>query len=276
MNNDPPSMSWLERLGLALTRPKNQKELLAWLKDIAEHHLIEGDALQMIEGVLEVSNMQVRDVMIPRSQMIVINADAPLEEILPTIISSEHSRYPVIKENLDEVIGILLAKDLLAYNFQRVVDFDINKLLRPATFIPESKRLNVLLQEFRLSRNHMAIVVDEYGGVSGLLTIEDVLEEIVGEIEDEYDVEEGQTNINKINDSQFTVKSLTPIEDFNQFFHTQLSDAEFDTIGGLVTHHFAHLPKRNEATTIDGIEFKVLYADRRRVRLLQVTLPVTK
>lgn len=276
MNNDPSSMSWLERLGHAISRPKNQGELLVWLRDIAEHHLIERDALRMMEGVLQVANMQVRDVMIPRSQMVVLNADTPLKDILPTVINSAHSRYPVIKENLDEVMGILLAKDLLAYNVQNPESFNIQNLLRPATFIPESKRLNVLLQEFRISRNHMAIVVDEYGGVSGLLTIEDVLEEIVGEIEDEYDIEEGQSNISKIGDEQFIVKALTPISEFNDYFKIQLNDEEFDTIGGLVVHHFSYVPKRNETIVINGFDFKILHADKRMIRLLQVTLPATE
>lgn len=274
MSNDLSSMSWLERLGHALTRPKNQQELLVWLRDIAEHHLIERDALRMIEGVLQVYDMQVRDVMIPRSQMVVIDLETSLEEILPKVINSGHSRYPVIKENLDEIVGILIAKDLLPFQFNPEVNFNIHNLLRPATFIPESKRLNVLLHEFRLSRNHMAIVIDEYGGVSGLLTIEDVLEQIVGEIEDEYDVEEGQGNIVKINDNQFVVKSLTPIKEFNERFQTTFSDEEFDTIGGLITQEFAHLPKRNETVVINGMEFKVLNADKRRIRLLQVSLPV--
>lgn len=279
MNNDPSGMSWLERLGHALTRPKNQQELLVWLRDIAAHHLIERDALRMIEGVLQVYEMQVRDVMIPRSQMVVLDFKSSLEEILPVVINSGHSRYPVIKENLDEIVGILLAKDLLPYQFNPEENFNIHNLLRPATFIPESKRLNVLLHEFRLSRNHMAIVIDEYGSVCGLLTIEDVLEEIVGEIEDEYDVEEDQTNIIKINDNQFTVKSLTPIIQFNEYFRTTLSDntgaAGLDTIGDLVAQKFDHLPKRNETVMVDGIEFKILNADKRKIRLLQITLPVT-
>jgi len=274
MSNDPSSKSWLERLGHALARPKNREEVLEWLQEAAEHHLLERDALRMMEGVLQVYDMQVRDVMIPRSQMVVVDIEATLEEILPIVISSAHSRYPIIKESLDEVVGILLAKDLLPYTAAHKDEkFKLQSVLRTAIFIPESKRLNVLLEEFRLNRNHMAIVVDEYGVISGMLTIEDVLEEIVGEIEDEYDTEEGQTNIGKINDLQYSVKALTRIEDFNKFFHTNLNDEEFDTIGGLVTQQFAHLPKRNELAKINNLEFKVLHSDKRKIRLLQVTLP---
>lgn len=272
MTNDPHSKSWLERLGHALSRPKSQEDLHDWLIDLVEHDLIERDAFRMIEGVLQVCNMQVRDVMIPRSQMVVVDLNASLEEILPIIISSAHSRFPVIKESRDEIVGILLAKDLLRYAFDKNEDFDINAILRPAIFIPESKRLMVLLEEFRLNRNHLAIVVDEYGGISGMLSIEDVLEEIVGEIEDEHDIEEVQTNIHQINENQYLVRALTPIEDFNDFFKTTLSDDEFDTIGGLVIQKFGYLPKRNEAVAIDDIEFKVLNADKRRLKLLQVTL----
>ncbi len=273
MNPDSSSKSWLGRLGHAISRPKNREELLEWLRDITAHHIMEPDALRMIEGVLEVYDMQVRDIMTARSQMVVIPLDATLEEILPTVISSAHSRFPVIKENRDEVVGILLAKDLLRYTFHKDANFDLNTLLHPAIFIPESKRLNVLLEEFRLNRNHMAIVVDEYGGVSGILTIEDVLEQIVGEIADEYDTDEGDTNINTLNNSQFTVKALTRIEDFNQFFHTNFSDEEFDTIGGLVMQSFGYMPKRGEQVTIDGLNFTVLSADRRRIRLLRVDIP---
>jgi magnesium and cobalt transporter len=274
MHNDPSTKSsWLERISHALARPKNRQELLDWLQDVVDHNLIEHDALRMIEGVLQVYEMQVRDVMIPRSQMVVIELDTPLEEILPIVISSAHSRFPVIKESRDEVLGILLAKDLLPYTIHHDAAFDLSTLLRPAAFIPESKRLNVLLEEFRLNRNHIAIVVDEYGSVSGMLTIEDVLEEIVGEIEDEYDVEVVQTNISQINDTQFIVKALIPIEEFNHFFHMQLDDEKFDTIGGLIINQFAHFPKKDETTLIDGLEFKVLHGDKRRLRLVQVTLP---
>lgn len=273
MTNDHSSKSWLERLGHALSRPKSQEDLHDWLIDLVDHDLIERDAFRMIEGVLQVCEMHVRDVMIPRSQMVVVELNSSLKEILPIIISSAHSRFPVIKETRDEIVGILLAKDLLRYAFNQDEDFDLNAILRPAVFIPESKRLMVLLEEFRLSRNHLAIVVDEYGGISGMLTIEDVLEEIVGEIEDEHDIEEVQTNIHQINDNQYLVRALTPIKDFNDFFSTSFSDEEFDTIGGLIIQKFGYLPKRNELVVIDTMEFKVLNADKRRLRLLQVTKP---
>lgn len=273
MSNEHPHKNWLERISHLFSRPKSQEELLDIISDAADHHLLEADALRMIEGVLKVYEWQVRDVMIPRSQMVVIDAQDPLEKILPIIISSAHSRFPVIKESLDEVIGVLLAKDMLRYAFNKDQTFDIHSLLRPAVFIPESKRLNVLLEEFRLKRNHIAIVVDEYGGISGMLTIEDVLEEIVGEIEDEYDTEEAQTNITPLNEFQVNVKALTPITDFNAYFHTNLSDENFDTIGGLVTQHFGYLPKRDDTVTLGDLTFKVLHADKRKIRLLQVTLP---
>lgn len=276
MNNkeDHSHKSWLEKLSHAISRPKNRKELFVWLQDIAEEEdLIEGSALAMIRGVLEVYDMQVRDVMMPRSQMVVIAADAPLKDILPIVISSAHSRFPVIKENRDEIIGILLAKDLLKYAFNQEKHFDIKNVIRPVVYIPESKRLNILLEEFQRNRNHMAIVLDEYGTVSGLLTIEDVLEEIVGEIEDEYDIGETEKNIYKIGPKQFTLKALTPIEAFNDFFGTHLDEETFDTIGGLVTQQFGHLPRRGESITIDDLTFKILQADKRKIRSLQLTLP---
>lgn len=273
-HRESPTKSWLARFSHALSsRPKSHQDLLQILSEAAEEQLLDAGAFKMIEGVLKVYQRQVRDIMIPRSQMVVIEAESSLEQILPILISSAHSRFPVIQETKDEVIGVLLAKDLLRYAFDHEQSFDLHSLLRPATFIPESKRLNVLLEEFRLKRNHIAIVVDEYGGVSGMLTIEDVLEEIVGEIEDEYDTEEVQSNILDLGNNTYQVKALTPIEEFNQFFNAHLSDEDFDTLGGLVTMHLGHLPTRDEATTIDGFQFKVLHADKRKVRLLQVTLP---
>jgi magnesium and cobalt transporter len=216
--------------------------------------------------------MQVRDVMIPRSQMTMVQVNQTPREFLPVIISSAHSRFPVCGENPDEVLGILLAKDLLPYMLEGTLDqFDIRQCLRKATFIPESKRLNVLLNEFRGTRNHMAIVVDEYGGIAGLITIEDVLEQIVGEIEDEHDAEEDDGNIKPFDDNGYLVKALTPIEDFNAYFDVGFSDDEFDTIGGIVTQHFGHLPAKDESIVIEGFNFKVLSADNRRLRLLQVT-----
>ena len=264
--------SWLERISHALMgEPKDREQLVELLHDAQQRGLLDPDALAMIEGVLQVSEMQVRDIMVPRAQMAVVERDAPLEQILPLVIESAHSRFPVIGDNRDEVVGILLAKDLLAYGGPEGPKiFNVRDLLRPAAFIPESKRLNVLLKEFRASRNHMAIVVDEYGGVAGLVTIEDVLEQIVGEIVDEHDIEE-DAYIKKHNDNVFAVKALTPIEEFNTYFYASFSDEEFDTIGGLVMQRFGRLPRRGEVITIDRFRFKVLNADSRRIHLLQVT-----
>ena len=271
--NDRPS-SWLERLGQAFSaEPQDREQLTELLRDAQQRNLLDIDALAMIEGVLQVSEMQVRDIMVPRSQMVVVEREVPPDDFLPVIIESAHSRFPVIGESRDEVIGILLAKDLLAYfSAGRKGAFQVRDVLRPAVFIPESKRLNVLLKEFRASRNHMAIVVDEYGGVSGLVTIEDVLEQIVGEIEDEHDVEE-ENYITKHSDVSYTVKAITPIEDFNNQFGTDFSDEEFDTIGGLVVHDFGRLPKRGEGMELGNLRLRVLRADNRRLHLLRVTLP---
>ncbi|HHH35245.1 MAG TPA: CBS domain-containing protein [Gammaproteobacteria bacterium] len=270
---EAPSRSWLERLGQVLSgEPRDRRELVEILREAQQRHLLDADALAMIEGVLEVSEMQVREIMIPRSQMVVVERDASLEEILPVITESAHSRFPVIGDSKDEVVGILLAKDLLpCFMGERPQGFNMRDLLRPAVFIPESKRLNVLLKEFRASRNHMAIVVDEYGGVDGLVTIEDVLEQIVGEIADEHDVED-EIYIMKHSDRQYTVKALTPIAEFNEYFGADLSDEEYDTIGGYVMRQFAHLPRRGETVDIGPFHFKVLHADSRRIHLLQLTL----
>ncbi|HHM04603.1 MAG TPA: CBS domain-containing protein [Gammaproteobacteria bacterium] len=266
------SRTWLERLGLARgAEPKDRDDLLALLQDALARGLLDPDALGMIEGVLQVAEMQVRDIMVPRAQMVVVERDASLEEILPIVIKSAHSRFPVIGDNRDEVVGILLAKDLLAYFCQDASRrFNIRDILRPVVFIPESKRLNVLLREFRASRNHMAVVVDEYGGVAGLVTIEDVLEQIVGEIVDEHDVEE-DAYIKKHSDEVFAVKALTPIEEFNDYFDTAFSDDEFDTIGGLVMKAFGRLPQRGDVVDIDNFRFKILKADSRRIHLLEVS-----
>ena len=248
-------------------------ELTDDLREAGGRGLIDADALTMIEGVLGVADLQVRDIMVPRSQMVVLDRNDTPEKVLPVIVESGHSRFPVIGEDRDQVVGLLLAKDLLRYFSEGGRDnFDMRDLLRPTVFVPESKRLNVLLKEFRVSRNHMAVVVDEYGGVSGLVTIEDVIEEIVGDIADEYDIEEDQT-IRRESERQFAVHALARIEDFNEYFGTSFSDEEFDTIGGLVMHQFGRLPKRGEAVTIGGIEFKVLRPDRRRIDLLRVTCP---
>jgi len=280
MNDDRPSTepsqrSWFERISQALLGDELQdrEDLTKLLHDAASRSLIDVDALAMIEGVLQVSEMRVRDIMIPRSQMVVVERDVEPEQFLPVITESAHSRFPVIGDSKDEVVGILLAKDLLTY-FQdgHKENFQVRDILRPAVFVPESKRLNVLLKEFRSSRNHMAIVVDEYGGVAGLVTIEDVLEQIVGEIEDEHDVEE-EAFIRKFRDTSYTVKALTPIAEFNEHFGTQFSDEEFDTIAGLVTHHFGRLPRRGESLSLENMRFKVLRADSRRIHLLRVILP---
>jgi magnesium and cobalt transporter len=241
------------------------------LQEAQKNTVIDYDALTMIEGVIGVAEMQVRDIMIPRSQMVVVERDADLKVILQTVVESAHSRFPAVGENRDEVIGILLAKDLLPYFLDgENIRFNLRDILRPAVFIPESKRLNVLLKEFRASRNHIAIVVDEYGGVAGMVTIEDVLEQIVGEIEDEHDVEE-DAYIFEHRNAEYTVKAITPIEDFNEHFQANLSDEEFDTIGGLVMNGFGHMPKRGEKLNLGDFHFKVLRASNRQIYLLQVS-----
>ena len=272
-SNEGDERSWLERLTHFLSgTPQNRADLKGFLDLAVSNELIDDDAKTIMEGALSVSDMQVRDIMIPRAQMTVIKIDAELNEALPQIIHAAHSRFPVIDDNLDNVVGILLAKDLLPLILEREHRFDLRDLLRPAVVVPESKRLNVLLREFRQNRNHMAIVIDEYGGVAGLVTIEDVLEEIVGEIEDETDVDEGR-DIRRISPTDFFVKAQTPIDDFNEHFGIQFSDEEFDTIGGLVVNAFGHVPTRNETTYLDRFEFKVVSADQRRLISLRVTPP---
>ena len=261
--------SLLERLSALLTRaPEDREELLELLHAAFERNLLDADALSIIEGALGVSDMSVRDIMVPRAQMDVIAIEDTPEKIAEFIIEAAHSRFPVIGENRDDVIGILLAKDLLRHFVG--MDFDLRDSLRPAVFIPESKRLNVLLREFRASRNHMAIVVDEYGGVAGLVTIEDVLEQIVGDIEDEYDFDEAADNIVLDNAGRYRVKATTEIAGFNAAFGTRFSDEEFDTLGGLVIHHLGRLPKRGETLQIGGLRIQVLRADSRRVHTLLV------
>jgi magnesium and cobalt transporter len=278
MNKDRPPggiarRSWTTRMKQKLSWvPSDTEHLLDLLRAVQKKQLFDTDALAMIEGVLEVDDMQVRDIMIPRSQVVMLERDAGPDVLLRTIVESGHSRFPVIGDSRDEVVGILLAKDLLLYAFERTDGrLNVRDILRPAIFIPESKRLNVLLKEFRSSRNHMAMVVDEYGGVAGMVTIEDVLEQIVGEIEDEHDVEEEDT-IRKHSEVHYTIKALTPVEDFNEYFGLSLSDEEFDTIGGLVVHQIGHLPKRGERVVIGNLLFKILRADSRRVHMLQLTL----
>jgi len=255
---------WLERLGNFLLRePEDREQLIELLHGAYEKNLLDADALSMIEGVLQVSEMQVRDIMIPRSQMDVIDITDAAEKFIPFVIETAHSRFPVIEDDKDDIIGILLAKDLLRYYAGE--DFNVRDMLRPAVFIPEAKRLNVLLKEFRSNRNHIAIVVDEYGGVAGMVTIEDVLEQIVGDIEDEYDFDETEDNIIRDAQGRYRVKALTEIEDFNTALGTDFSDEEFSTIGGLIVSKFGHLPKRGETTTFNKLSFTVLRADSRRL-----------
>ncbi|GGC99897.1 HlyC/CorC family transporter [Halopseudomonas salina] len=265
--------TWLDKLVQAFVHePKNRQELLELLREAHANEVLDIEALSIIEGALQVSDMQVRDIMIPRSQMITIRSSQSPREFLPEVIEAAHSRFPVTGDSLDDVLGILLAKDLLPLLLEENTErFNIKEILRPATCVPESKRLNVLLKEFRATRNHMAIVIDEYGGVSGLVTIEDVLEQIVGDIEDEHDIDE-DSQIKPLHSGDFLVKGLTPIEDFNEHFGTEFPDEEFDTVGGLVMNAFGHLPRRNEVVELDGFRVRVLNSDSRRVHLLRVTV----
>ncbi|NBD96503.1 MAG: CBS domain-containing protein [Gammaproteobacteria bacterium] len=269
-SNGSNSRTWLEKLGRAIGgEPRSREDLVELLQDVAAQGLIETETLAMLEGALEVDELQVRDVMVPRSHMVVIADGARLDDVLPVIIESGHSRFPVVGEDKDEIRGILLAKDLL----QLIVTeqtLSLDDLLRPAVIIPESKRLNVLLREFRVSKNHMAIVVDEYGGVSGLVTIEDVLEEIVGDIDDEHDAE-AVADIQRIDDGRYLVQALTPIDDFNESLETEFSDDEYDTIGGLVVAEFGRLPEAGEAVAIGGWQFEISSADDRRLHAMEVT-----
>ncbi len=273
MSDIEPTKSWLERLSNALLpEPQDRQQLLSLLRDAKERNLLNNDALAMIEGAMEVSEMQVRDIMIPRAQMVIIEDHHSLEEILPIIIDSGHSRFPVIAESKDEILGLLLAKDLVQYCIGCSDEsFDLNNLIRTVRFIPESKRLDILLKEFRLNRNHMAIVVDEYGNIAGLITIEDVLEQIVGDIADEYDTDT-KNLIQQLNKNQFLVSALTPIEDINNHFNTKFSNQEFDTIGGLVMQKIGHMPKRGESTLLDKLHIRILSATDRHIKLLRVSV----
>jgi magnesium and cobalt transporter len=252
-----------------MREPEDREQLIELLHGAYENSLMDADALAMIEGVLQVSEMRVGEIMIPRAQMDVIDINDAPEVFIPRVIETAHSRFPVIDKDRDDIIGILLAKDLLRHYAES--DADIRGMLRPAVFIPESKRLNVLLKEFRSNRNHIAIVVNEYGGVAGLVTIEDVLEQIVGDIEDEYDFDETEDNIIAESEGVFRIKASTEIEDFNETLGTQFSDEEFDTVGGLVVSRFGHLPKRGETVTFDGFIFSVLRADSRRLLAVRVS-----
>ena len=271
-----PKKSWLDKLSqLFQGEPKDRNDLVEVIQDAEERDLIDQDTKDMIEGVLEIAELRVRDIMIPRSQMVTIEKSQPIEAFLPVIIESGHSRFPVINEDKDHVEGILLAKDLLKVGLaQEEEPFSIERFLRPAVIVPESKRVDRLLKEFQAERYHMAMVVDEFGGVSGLVTIEDILELIVGEIDDEFDDDDNEPDeIRRISKRVFSVSALTEIEDFNDFFGSEFSDEEVDTVGGLVMHAFGHLPEKGEEVVLDGYQFKVMHADRRRLQQLQVKIP---
>jgi magnesium and cobalt transporter len=267
----PSKRSWFERLSdLLIREPQDREQLIDVLRDAEERNILSEEMLHMIESVLQVSEMRADEIMIPKAQMVAIDSESTLEMILPIVIDSAHSRFPVVDSAHNDVIGIVLAKDLLRYCHKDTKQFNIKDIIRPATFVPQSKRLDILLREFRVNRNHMAIVIDEYGYVAGLVTIEDVLEQIVGEIADEYDVDEVY-EIRKHEDGSYVVKAATPIEEFNQYFKTKFKSDEFDTIGGLILKDFGHLPKRGEVLKIDKFRFKVLHSDNRRIYLLGVT-----
>ncbi|NJD08485.1 MAG: CBS domain-containing protein [Methylococcaceae bacterium] len=263
--------SWLERLGHFLTgEPEDREDVLGVLRDAQKRHVIDPEALAMIEGVMQFSELRVRDIMIPRAQMVVVPQEAELETVFPLVVESAHSRYPVIGDDRAEVVGVLLVKDILAIALKDR-NLKVREVMRAAQFVPESKRLNVLLREFRAARTHMAIVVDEYGAAAGLVTIEDVLEQIVGEIEDEHDFGEEEYIFRK-SDQEYTLKALTPIQDFNEYFDADLCDEEFDTIGGLIVHHLGHVPRRGERVDLGQFRFVVIRADDRRVHLLKLTI----
>lgn len=275
MNNKTQNNSfvarWLRKLfaRVGTTEPETKEQLVQILQQARQQNLMDAQALSMMEGVLQVSDLQVRDIMVPRARMVVVHRDAPLNEVLPLVIKASHSRFPVIDDDKSEVLGILLAKDLLPYCSHSPGNFSVRDLVRSAVFVPESKRLNVLLKEFRHNRNHMAIVVDEYGSAAGFVTIEDVLEQIVGEIEDEYDFDEG-AYIQQLSKNEYTVKAHTSIEDFNAFFGTKFEDDAFDTVAGLMINAIGHLPIRDETADISGYCFRVVRADSRRIRLLNI------
>lgn len=270
--NQASRKSWISKIGQLLGGDiQDQDELLDILKDAREKHLLDAEGLSMMEGVLQVAEMRVRDIMIPRIQMVVVPKDINLETIYPLVIESSHSRFPVIEDDRSQVIGILMAKDLLA-NILDNKHITVESIMRPASVVPESKRLNVLLREFRTERNHMAIVVDEYGTAAGLVTIEDVLEQIVGEIEDEHDVEDHTDFILQRNKEEYVLKGLTPIDDFNDYFSANLQDDEFDTIGGFIVHKLEYFPKKGEKLEVDNFRFEVLRADSRRLHLIKLKL----
>ncbi len=267
-----PVRSWRHRLR-SFAGPKNRTQLLECLREAQQHGLLDADGLSMLEGVLEVSDLQARDIMVPRNQMICLRRDDPAQRVLSVVLDSGHSRFPVMAADSEDMVGILLAKDLLRlFALAPGKPFDIAQCIRAAVFVPESKRVNLLLKEFRLNRYHMAMVVDEYGSVAGLVTIEDVIEQIVGEIDDEYDVAH-ESNIRAEGEQQYFVRGGTRIEEFNEFFASNLPESEFDTIAGLVSQQFGRLPRRGEVVVIQGFEFRVVRADRRRIETLRVTPP---
>lgn len=269
--SDSDERNWLEKIAqLFSSEPKSRRDLMDVIKAANQNDVIDKEALEILEGALQVADKQVRDILIPSSQMVVVSVDEGADQFMPKIIESAHSRFPVIGETPDEVLGVLLAKDLLPHILHKE-DLDLSKLLRTVTYIPESKRLNVLLREFRQTRNHMAIVLDEYGSVSGLVTIEDVLEEIVGEIEDEHDPTT-ENFIRQIAERDYLIKALTPIEAFNREFRADFSEDDFDTIGGILMQKFGYLPKQNELATLNGFKFRVINADSRQIHLLRMTL----
>lgn len=266
-----PDSIWRRLTRLIFPQLKNRQHLTEKLREAKDNNVIDNDAFHMVEGVLAVSDLQARDIMIPRSRMVMIEKEEPLNEFLPKIIESGHSRFPVTADDKDDVIGILLAKDLLGHVLHhKDQPFQIRDFLRPVFFVPESKRLNILLKEFRMNRNHMAIIIDEYGGVCGLVTIEDILEEIVGEIADEHDNEAQDAQIRRQDADHYAVDALTPIEDFNEYFNAHFSDEQNDTVGGIVMQHFAHMPQKGEKTQIGDFVFEVMSADDRRLKRLRV------
>lgn len=283
MNDDNPhssngsaqNKSFFEKIKDTFSpEPQSTEDLVEVISEAQQNDVIDPQTREMIEGVISVGNIKVRDIMIPRAQMITINIEDKVEDFLPQVLESAHSRFPVISEDKDHIEGILLAKDMLSYAFNSDAAFELKDVLRDAVIVPESKRVDILLKEFRQQRYHMAIVVDEYGGVSGLVTIEDILELIVGEIEDEHDDDENSIDgIRPLNKHTYSVKALTPLDDFNAFFETRFNEDEADTIGGIVLKGFGHMPDSGEKVKIDGIEFKVTHADKRRIVQLKVTLP---
>lgn len=269
MNKDEESVSWFVRIKQFLQgEPKNQEELVSLLRDAQIRSLINSETLAMIEGAILFSKMRVRDIMLPKNQMVCINKNDSYSAIVQAVSRSGHSRFPVIDESADEIIGILHAKDLLRYQQEASDTFDLLDNCRQVTFVPESKRLDSLLSEFRANRNHMAIVVDEYGEISGFVTIEDIIEQIIGDIEDEFDIDE-DAYIKKHHDHHYIIKAHTPIEEFNEQLQANFSDEIYDTIGGIVMNSFGYLPKRGDIITIDNFEFKVINADARKIKLLE-------